>query len=307
LSEKIVKFARSFFTQGTRSCLALLLSMGAVLLHGGCATGESMHSEGADGLKVNVEVRAASAELPKALKSVRLWLSPTQDARPRPGSKQIGHIKATVVDVHSAEMRIEEAPDQLAGSALKSQLLRDGYQIVETGQDYDYELGSTIRKFEFNVAAQDEIRLLMDLTLKKNGSASPLWRAQVEESTDRFSGISGNSRSTLSAYLERGIANWVNLSSAQIRIGLEPFISLPVPAVAPAVESHQGWIAITTDPANAKVYIDNVYFGKTPLRARVPQGVVALEIRREGYKSIKEKVSIRNGETTEWESTLNKI
>ena len=292
---------RTFFK---RLCAAT-----AIAFVGACAApGPAQHSVARpDGLEINVEIRPTAVALPPALQSVRLWVSPTKDVRNTPDSKRVGQIKATVSDMYSTELHLERSVDELTTSALTSQLLRDGYRVVQQGQDYDYELGTQVKEFGFNVAGRDERRLLMALSLRKNGSEKLAWQAQVTEVSDRFAGVTGNSRATLSAYLEEGISQWVHEASTQLRAGMAPFTTPAAPVIATVATENQGWISVITTPTRAKVYVDNVYFGQTPLRARMPAGVVSMEIRRDGYKSVVEQVSIRIGETTELESTLSEI
>jgi hypothetical protein len=217
----------------------------------------------------------------------------------------IGLVKATVSDIHSTELHLAKGVDELTNATVKSQLLRDGYQVVQRDQVYEYELGSLVREFALNVAGRDEISLQMDIVLKKKGSENVAWQARISESSDRFAGVMGNSRATLSTYLENGLSMWARQSSIQLRTGLELVMPPTAPLTAASITDNHGWIAITTSPERAKVYIDHIYFGQTPLRARLPAGVVALEIRRDGYQSFKEMVSVRSGETTQLESTLD--
>lgn len=102
----------------------------------------------------------------------------------------------------------------------------------------------------------------------------------------------------------------------------------PLPAAAPAVtsaaaekpagkaasgasifsgaSSGYGYFSVISMPTRVKVYSDDVYYGLTPLKVMVPAGVMTFEFRFDGYKSVKEKVSVRAGETTELELKLRK-
>jgi hypothetical protein len=95
----------------------------------------------------------------------------------------------------------------------------------------------------------------------------------------------------------------------------------PVPPVAPiavavaatpggtavdAAASATGTFSLVTVPAKAKVYIEDVYYGSSPLKLELPPGVVPFRFKLEGYKTVVEKVSIRRGETTQLEVKFEK-
>jgi hypothetical protein len=59
-------------------------------------------------------------------------------------------------------------------------------------------------------------------------------------------------------------------------------------------------------PSRAKVYLDGVYFGLTPLRVETGVGIREVKIMLEGYRTASEKVSVRKGDSTELELKLRK-
>ena len=61
---------------------------------------------------------------------------------------------------------------------------------------------------------------------------------------------------------------------------------------------------VNTEPARAKVYLDGVYYGMSPLRVEAAPGVHKVEVKLKGYKTASEKVSLRKGDSTELELTL---
>jgi hypothetical protein len=86
------------------------------------------------------------------------------------------------------------------------------------------------------------------------------------------------------------------------------------PAVAPpatvaaivAAPSSRGIFSVTTTPSKAKVYVDDVYYGTSPLKLELDPGVTLFRFKLEGYKTVTQKVSIRRGETTELEVKFEK-
>ncbi|HEX5363143.1 MAG TPA: PEGA domain-containing protein, partial [Gallionella sp.] len=82
----------------------------------------------------------------------------------------------------------------------------------------------------------------------------------------------------------------------------------PVPAssYAPHASATAGLLLVNTDPQRAKVYLDGVYYGLSPLRLEMEPGVHAISVKLEGYKMVTEKVSVRKGDNTELELHLER-
>lgn len=103
----------------------------------------------------------------------------------------------------------------------------------------------------------------------------------------------------------------------------EPVTSSALPVAAPAAANtgaattspprpastaiaSSGRLSVASIPARAKVYIEDVYHGLTPLKLELPVGVHAMKFKLDGYKSAGEKVAVRRGETTEIEIKFQK-
>jgi hypothetical protein len=67
---------------------------------------------------------------------------------------------------------------------------------------------------------------------------------------------------------------------------------------------ENGTLIVTTTPDRAKVYVDGVYFGLSPLHVEMTPGVRSVIAKSEGYHPASEKVSIRKGDSTELELVL---
>ncbi|MFA6313972.1 MAG: PEGA domain-containing protein [Sterolibacterium sp.] len=78
------------------------------------------------------------------------------------------------------------------------------------------------------------------------------------------------------------------------------------PRPAPTATATSGHLSVASFPARAKVYIEDVYHGLTPLKLELPVGVHALKFKLDGYKSASEKVAVRRGETIELEIKFQK-
>ena len=80
----------------------------------------------------------------------------------------------------------------------------------------------------------------------------------------------------------------------------------PPPAYMPRASDTTGLLLVNTNPQRAKVYLDGVYYGMSPLRLEMEPGVRAISVKLEGYRMSTEKVSVRKGDNTEIELTLER-
>jgi hypothetical protein len=88
--------------------------------------------------------------------------------------------------------------------------------------------------------------------------------------------------------------------------GAQPGASAPPPAYMPRASATAGLLLVNTNPQRAKVYLDGVYYGLSPLRLEMEPGVHAISVKLEGYKMVTEKVSVRKGDNTEMELNLDR-
>jgi hypothetical protein len=65
-------------------------------------------------------------------------------------------------------------------------------------------------------------------------------------------------------------------------------------------------LLVNTNPPRAKVYLDDVYYGLSPLRLEMEPGVHAISVKLDSYKMVTEKVSVRKGDSTEMELKLER-
>ena len=83
----------------------------------------------------------------------------------------------------------------------------------------------------------------------------------------------------------------------------EPPIRRPA-AAEPS--SLLGYVAVSSVPARARVYVGDVYHGLTPMTVELPAGVSQLHIKLDGWRSVSEKVAVRRGATVELELQLQR-
>jgi len=88
--------------------------------------------------------------------------------------------------------------------------------------------------------------------------------------------------------------------------GAQPSGAVPPPAYIPRASDTTGLLLVNTNPQRAKVYLDGVYYGMSPLRLEMEPGVHAISVKLEGYRMSTEKVSVRKGDNTEIELSLER-
>ncbi len=93
-------------------------------------------------------------------------------------------------------------------------------------------------------------------------------------------------------------------AAAMPAYGAQPGDAVPPPVYMPRASATSGLLLVNTNPQRAKVYLDGVYYGMSPLRLEMEPGVHAISVKLEGYKMVTEKVSVRKGDNTEMELNL---
>lgn len=74
----------------------------------------------------------------------------------------------------------------------------------------------------------------------------------------------------------------------------------------PHASATNGLLLVNTNPGRAKVFLDSVYYGLSPLRLELDPGVHTISVKLAGYKMVTEKVSVRKGDSTEMDLDLER-
>lgn len=86
--------------------------------------------------------------------------------------------------------------------------------------------------------------------------------------------------------------------------GVQPGSDVPATTYRPHAGDTNGLLLVNTNPPRAKVYLDGVYYGMSPLRLEMEPGIHAISVKLAGYNMVTEKVSVRRGDNTEIELNL---
>lgn len=86
--------------------------------------------------------------------------------------------------------------------------------------------------------------------------------------------------------------------------GVQPGSEATASTYRPHASDANGLLLVNTNPSRAKVYLDGVYYGMSPLRLEIEPGIHAISVKLAGYNMVTEKVSVRRGDNTEIELNL---
>lgn len=317
----------------SRFALYLISAVVGIVL-AGCASFISDDIHVSEKEKIN-----ANASKVKALASIRI--AGYVDGRNVGNPRKIGINEERVFGMSGKDIVLDRDVTDVVADFLRKRLDNSGIQIL--GKDDAnalFELSGVVKELRYDVKARDYVLIRLDTTVKEVATGKVVWAGEVEEKADRFAGVSGNTKGDIADYLKQEIGVVTDKTSEAIytvlmatrpelfnltpgtkvipgvKVLVTPGVSSsPVPAVpAPATSaagdksqdspSANGMLVVNTTPDRAKVYVDGVYFGMSPLRAETDPGVHKVEVKIKGYKTSSEKVSIRKGESTELELTL---
>lgn len=324
-----------------RVALAVLLSVVS-----GCAAIKDANNSVIHSTLGNAAGKKADGDssAPRHKYAATLRVSQYVDQRQVGNPRLLGQTTCRVYGISGNELIMDQDIAVIATAAVKKRFDAEGYQVLE-GDDANkalFEVSGAIKELVLNVKNRDEINIAIETTLKDAATGKVVWSGLVTEKNDRYAGVSGNSKQDLDAYLNKGLSvvsgKTVEAISASLMVarpelfaltpgtkaitGVDvhvappaaPAVTLPAIRVAPAPQADApsaanaatGVLSVNTNPSRAKVYLDGVYFGLSPLRSEVEPGVHEVAVQMKGYKTATEKVSVRKGDMTELELSLER-
>ncbi len=315
------------------SRLSWLVSGVAGIVLTGCASVSSNEIHISESEKPN-----PNAVKVKYLASVRI--AGYVDGRDVGNPRKIGISEVRVLGLSGPDMILDRDVTEVVSSSLRKRLEDKGIRVLARDDASAlFELSGVIKELKYDVKTRDKILIKLETTLKEVATGKVVWAGEVEEKNERFAGVSGNSKSDIADYLKQEVGvvtgktteainsmlmathpelynltpgttvipgvNVLVAPTAATTVQSAPAPAMPVAAKAqPQVSSANGVLVVNTEPARAKVYLDGVYYGMSPLRVEAAPGVHKVEVKLKGYKTASEKVSLRKGDSTELELTL---
>jgi hypothetical protein len=251
---------------------------------------------------------------------VSVVLGTYQDARDVSDPRWIGVATARVLGVTSSELVLDTEVSKVVIAGMKKQLSDDGLQFVE-GDKAQFKLSGVVKSLSLDVKERDYLNIAIETTLTEIGSGRVIWSGVVTEKKERFAGMMGNSKADIADFLHAGLATISRKTSESILsvlmatrpelfgvagvakqvAGVTVYSDTPVPEVPAKAQlvAATGKLSLTSIPDHVKVYVDDVYYGLTPMEAEMPSGIYQLRFELDGYGRSSEKVSVRSGDRTE--------
>lgn len=298
--------------------------------------------------------RKATGNGPQLKYGATLRVAKYVDQRKVSNARWLGRVTANIKGVSGKELLMDQDIATIETTAVKRHFDGEGFQVLEGSAAGNalFEVTGVIKELTLNVLNRDEISIAIETSIKEVATGKTVWSGLITEKNDRFAGVSGNDKSDVVAYLDKGLRTvngkavdaitaalmathpelfnltpgtkpipgvtvFVAPTTAEVApkaatvvvpayAGQSAGAAVPPPAYTPRASATAGLLLVNTNPQRAKVYLDGVYYGLSPLRIEMEPGVHAIGVKLEGYKMVTEKVSIRKGDNTEMELTLER-
>lgn len=308
-----------------RALVPLVLTLGLA----GCA-GMGASSDPGNELHVTVPDKPAPGAREEKY-PVTVRVAPYTDSRSGTDPRQVGMLATRVIGMSGKQIMLDREVANLAGEIMQKQLGDSGLQVLAPdAKNAQFQLTGSIKTLSVDIRERDYLNIVIESTLTEVASGRVIWSGMVAEKKDRFAGTSGNNKQDVADYLRHGlqvVAAKTGESMLSVLMATRPDLfglnalvkpvqgvtvhsaamlaaSLP-PATAPAAVAT-GTLLLNSMPSRAKAYVDEVYYGLTPLRIELAPGIYPVRLELEGYQSIAEKVSVRSEDRTELEMKLQK-
>lgn len=282
-----------------------------------------------------VRVREDSKPGPEARQEkypIIIRLTGYADARGTDSPRRLGIATSRVIGMYGGDIMSDRDVADVVAASVARRLDEDGMQVLVGGDTSSakFQLSGSVKELSINVKERDNVNIAVESTFTDLSSGKVIWSGVVVEKAERYAGVSGNSKKDIADYLRKELGIAMGKTSESIlsvlmatrpdlfnmQTGGKPVSGVMVfgnvaaevaptaTAAVPDRHTASGTLAVSSIPARAKVYVDGIYFGFTPLHAEIDPGVHEVSIKLDGYQSVSEKVSVRKGDTTELEIKL---
>jgi len=239
-----------------------------------------------------------------------------EDARPRQGSsvrgsRTIGRVTSVVSNMTGTRVKLSEDVPVLVERAFVEELKGFGYTVAAKDEKASLVLRGEVRDLRLDIGPRDVIALELAARIKDPETGEIVWSGTQRLTDDRYAGVMGNTRSTIARYISANLSKAIRAMLSEATPKVAAYVSPPAtpaaasalkgPAASGPVPEGSGRLVLATDPPRAKVYLDGVYFGLTPITIDTAPGVYDLKVSRKGFEDHEERVSLREGQTTEME------
>ncbi|MBI5047419.1 MAG: PEGA domain-containing protein [Deltaproteobacteria bacterium] len=237
---------------------------------------------------------------------------PYKDERKTDNRKKIGDIASSVFGIDSAELILEKEPADIVTDAFKEQLILAGFKVnvaesdAQT-QNADLLMQGSVKAFKLDIRGKDIIEIELETKATDVKTGSILWSGSITEKNERFAGTMGNTRETISKYVSSSLAKVVKESLTKVASAIEKTKPHSVePVKEEIILGNEGRLALSSIPPQAQIYIEDVYYGLTPITIDLAPGIYTVNFKLAGFKNAAQKIAVRKGRLTEFAIMLEK-
>jgi hypothetical protein len=267
---------------------------------------------------------------------ITLRLAGYADIRQVDSPRRLGISNSRITGLIGKDIMSDRDVTDVVVESMKKRLGDAGLQLF-AGNDStntQFQLSGSVKELSIDVKERDFVNIAIESTLTEVTTGRVIWSGMVVERAERYAGISGNGKKDVADFLKLklGVVSTKTTESIlsvlmatrpemfNMTVGIKPVQGVTIfsnsagsaaSSVAPVSTLSEpavtkGALSISSIPSRAKVHVDGVYFGMTPLRAEFAVGVYEVSVKLDGYKASTEKVSIRKGDSTEMEIKLKR-
>ncbi|MBU0623206.1 MAG: PEGA domain-containing protein [Gammaproteobacteria bacterium] len=295
---------------------------------GGCAS----LLDGSNEISVRENAKPATdAAKPRYAVSIRV--ARYTDGRKLGDARLVGTASGKVIGMRGSEIRLDRDAADVVADCMSERLDDAGFQVLASSdKSAMFELRGEIGELSYDVKDRDYVSIKVASTLTEIATGKVIWSGEAAQKSDRYAGVSGNNREDIGYHLHNELEVVSGKTAEAIGATLmatrsELFNLTPGTKVIPGVTvfvtpgkesdvrttpsptmptAANGLLTVRSEPTRAKVYVDGVYHGMTPLSVEATPGIHAVEVKLKGYRTVAEKVAVRKGDSTELEVSLEK-
>ncbi|MDP2683066.1 MAG: PEGA domain-containing protein [Deltaproteobacteria bacterium] len=274
-----------------------ILIFGLVLITFGCAAP----------LTVKYDARLGAPAI-SLKESFNVAIAPYKDERKEGNRKKLGDITSPVFGIDAPELIIEKNVSDLVTDAFKEQFQLAGFKAEKGDKaQADLLIQGSVKAFSLDIGAKDAIEIEIETTAKDAKNGNILWSGAVTEKNERFAGTMGNSRKTVGKYISSSLAKVIKSTLTDIASAIEKTMPKSIePVKEEIILGSEGRLSLSSVPPKTQVFIDDVYYGLTPITTDLAPGIYTVNFKMEGFKKVAQKIAVRTGRVTEFAVVLEK-
>ncbi len=267
-----------------------------------------------------LKINYIPGEVPDTARSkgpVTILLKPYRDSRDGAGPQYIGKVSSPVADFHNDELILEGDVATFVTEAIREHLTASGFRVREWAPEQKPPnvtgliMEGEIKRFNLDIGPRDEIEIKIESKVVEMETGKVIWTGAASEKDDRYAGVMGNTRRTISTYISKTLSKVINKTITEVNANIQGAVRTePAPGYKGVIDTVMpegiGGLIITTEPPRSRVYIGDIYYGLSPLILDLEPGIYSVSIMLKGFKKVEEKVSVRRGDTTEMEITMER-